>query len=244
MKTLKHGTKTLHIKRLKKGTLLFRIVKDNEDDLKGFLLPDGTRCLNANYNVFFYPNPFTHTLALTDDKITSDMMSVYVLKHDINVLNLTLPSNLTRAIRGAPKNAFVTTCSSLKQGCSPYPGRSWDPCFSRQFAKKHPSIVGMLSVARQDAERFTSSVSHMSNDVKHYIHVMEDAKGRIAVPEIMLYPLPKRSVDDIVTKPTDKLNNSYKLLGHIPHKNTETLLRFMRERTVFDPTSSFYLYKE
>ena len=64
METIRYRNTEILVKTIPKNTLLFRLPKNIEDDFKGVKLPDGTRCLTPNYNVYFHPNPFAGSIAL------------------------------------------------------------------------------------------------------------------------------------------------------------------------------------
>lgn len=234
----------LHYTILKKNTLLFRLVSNPTDDIQGPLTETGSRCLTPNYNVFFYPNPFVGKIILIGKSLASiDHVHVYRLKHDVKVLNLLSPSKLTRGHKLDHRNKTIKQCSRTHQGCLPFKGREFDPCFTPQFMKKHPNVLGMIAIAENDARGFQKRKEKVTDAMKPYIHMKSDSKGLLGVPEIILHPLQKRLDHDLITQEGDVLKTNYEVVDVLPIKD-ETLVTFMEKHAVYDPKTSFYIYKE
>jgi hypothetical protein len=225
------NTKLL-VKIIPKGTVLFRITDTPENDLRGIPV-DGKRCVTPTFNVFFHPNPFIGYYMYKQYKI-GDTIQVYKLEQDIKVLALIKPSKYSRM--SMKRKTFIRPCSTVKQGCLPKKGNSYDPCFSKTLIEKYPDIVGMLVLAPGDNKLIRKVLKTIPEHVLAYFHKAEDSFGIHEVPELILHPLPKRSTEDVYT--TEESPTNYKLIKSIPY-NEEKLLKYMKTLT-YNPETYFF----
>jgi hypothetical protein len=229
------NTKLL-IKEIPKGTILFRLSKDTQNDLRGVLLDDGTRCLTPNFNVFFHPNPFIG-IHLYKDYLEEigKTVNVYKVLNDIKVLSLVKPSKYSRM--SMKNKTFITRCSTVKQGCLPRKGKSYDPCFSKTMIEKYPDIVGMLVLSPGD-NKLKKNLKNVNPEILSYFHKAEDSFKINEVPELILHPLSKRPSKDLISNDNDSLDLNYKLLKKIPY-NEKNLLDFMT-KLKYNPSTYFF----
>jgi hypothetical protein len=234
----------LHYTTLKKGTLLFRLVSNPSHDLQGPVMEDGKHCITENYNVFFYPNPFVGKIILVGKTLSNiDKIHIYKLKYDVKVLNLLAPSRMTRGHKLDKRQKTLRKCSETRRGCLPFKGREFDPCFTVSFMRANPKVLGMISVARNDARGFEKRQDKVTEGMKPYIHLKTDTQQVTGVPEIMLYPLKTRNVENVISEPGEKLDTIYEVVDVLPIKE-DVLIKFMKDHAIYEPRTSFYLYKE
>jgi len=237
------NTKIL-IQTIPKGTLLFRLVKRPLDDLRGVPLDDGTRCIIPNYNVFFYPNPFTVKLTLGKWFTKEDTgMHAYILTHDVRVIKLLKPSKHYRGTKGTKKN-FIKTCSTVPKGCMPNSLAKYDPCLSDTIVKKYPDVVGMIGIPAADARALNKSLKKTSKKVSKFFKLAEDSGGLKGVPELVLHPLTKRPSKNVIVHDEDTLENNYKLLTKFNLNDEDKLIQFMEKHAIYNPETFFYNYTE
>jgi hypothetical protein len=239
METILYRRKKLEVKTIPKGTLLFRLVENPEDDVRGVPLADGTRCLTPNQNVFFYPNPFVAKLALAGWVNDFKTMTVYKLTHDVKVLWLLTPSKNTRAMKSTKRN-FITRCSNVPKGCLTKPRNPYDPCLSSTIIKKYPEIVGMVGVSTNDAKRLKQNLKrNTTRRVRKYMQPATDASGTKSVPELVLHPLVQRPQKDLIVHEGDVLENNYQKIGEYKLADEQALSAFM-DKAKFNPDTFFY----
>ena len=65
-----------------------------------------------------------------------------------------------------------------------------------------------------------------------------------SVPELAIYPLETRSEKDVIVKPDDKLQNTYKLFKTFNRNDKKSIMMFMDKHTTLDPESYYFTYKE
>jgi hypothetical protein len=239
MESIPYRNTTLSIKTIPKGTLLFRLVKNPEDDLRGVQLENGTRCLTPNYNVFFYPNPFMASLALS--KWVSDYtdIHIYILEKDVKVLYLLSPSKYTRH-QTTKKRSFIKKCSTVKKGCLPRKQPEYDPCFSDTLIKKYPEVVGMLAISAADVYRAKRKLKNKPS-LRRYFHDAVEESGIRGVPELILHPLVKRPQKDMIGE--NMLETNYSLLKKLPLEES-TLKKFMDKHATYNQDTYFFTYKQ
>ena len=242
METIEYRKSKLLVKTIPKDTLLFRLTKTPENDTRGVPTENG-RCITPNFNVFFHPNPFIGKHMYKDyEKDIGTDVSIFVLTSDIKVLMLINPSKYSRLDRKR-NGTFIKRCSTVKKGCMPKSGNSYDPCFSDTLIKKHPEIVGMIAVAAGDLKIMKSAIKRgVKQRTQKLFHKAKDSFGVEAVPELILHPLTKRPGKDIIVKPEDKLENNYTLMKTVPY-NDDELHKFMQEHAVYDPDTYFFKYR-
>ena len=243
METIPYRNSKLHIKTLPKGTLMFRLVKKPEDDLRGPALPDGTRCIVPNWHVFFYPNPFIGKISLGIWTAKLKKISVYVLTRDVKVVWLLNPSKFTRNTKNT-RRTFLKRCNKVPRGCLPRDMDWYNPCFSDTIIKKYPDVVGMMAIAPPDAERAREGINRLTRKARKYFHEAKDAAGSSSPPELILHPLSTVSSKDVIVKPDDKLENNFEMIKQFKCNDTDVLIKFMEKHAVFNPETFFYTYKE
>ena len=245
METIPYRRSKLHIKTFPKGTLLFRLVKNTEDDLRGPKLADGSRCLTPHYHVYFYPNPFMGKLSIDLWSTHYNKIHVYKTTKEIKVLSLLTPSKYTR-FHKATKRTFIKRCNKVPQGCLPKPLRGYNPCFSETMIKNHPDVVGIMSIAKADADRLRNNITRGKTQRRNlkYFHNAVDADGAEAPPEIAIHPMTSRPSKDVITTSEDEIENNYKLLKSIKTSDEDSLRSFMDKHAKYNPDTFYYTYKE
>jgi hypothetical protein len=226
----------LPLKLIPKGTILFRLSKDTQNDLRGVPLNDGTRCLTPNFNVFFHPNPFIG-IHLYKDYLeeTGNTVNIYRVLNDIKVLSLVKPSKYSRM--SMKNKTFITRCSTVKQGCLPKKGKSYDPCLSKTIIQKFPEIVGMLVLAPGD-NKLKKNFKNANPQIFTYFHKAEDSFNIKEVPELILHPLSRRPSENVIVHEGDSLDLNYELLEKIPY-NEKVLLKYMT-KLKYNPSTYFF----
>ena len=244
MEKIRYKSQPLVIKTIPKGTLLFRLTKTPENDVRGVPLEDGTRCIIPNFNVFFYPNPFAGELAFQEYLSEFDEnVYIYILEKDVKVLFLLNPSRFHRGDR-TRKNGFMTKCSSIKKGCMPRKLSAYDICLEEDFIVKYPYVVGIMSNPVGDFRKMKVQLNKAENKhLKKYFHYAEDSLGTNALPELSLNPLAERPLEDVIIKKTDKLDLNYKLLKKFKRGDPK-IETFMDKHTEFNETTFFYEHKK
>jgi hypothetical protein len=203
METILYRRRKLEVKTIPKGTVLFRLVKHSDDDVRGVPLADGTRCITPNQNVFFYPNPFVGKLALGIWIREFKKVTVYKLTRDVKVLWLLTPSKNTRMDKNTKRN-FLKRCSKVPQGCLPKPRANYDACLSDTIIKKYPDIVGMVDISVNDAGRLKENLKrNTTRRIRKYMKPAKDATGTESVPELVLHPLSQRPQKDMIVREGD-----------------------------------------
>ena len=245
METIPYRRSKLHVKTFPKGTLLFRLVKNPEDDLRGPKRADGSRCLTPHYHVYFYPNPFMGKLSIDLWSTHFDKIRMYRTTKDIKVISLLLPSKYTRVDK-ATKRTFIKRCNKVPQGCLSKPLRGYNPCFSETIIKNHPDIVGIMSIANADAQRLSTNIKRGKTQKRNlkYFHNAVDANGAEAPPEVAIHPMTVRPSKDVITTSDDEIKNNYELLKTFKTSDEDTLRSFMDRHAVYNPETYYYTYKE
>jgi|APCry1669191961_1035387.scaffolds.fasta_scaffold00002_24 hypothetical protein len=235
METILYRRKKVEIKTIPKGTVLFRIVANPDDDTRGYPLPDGTRCITPNQNVFFYPNPFVGKLTL--GKWFSEMKTVvaYELVQDVKVLWLLSPSKNTRLLKNTRRN-FLKPCSKVPKGCLPKARNAYDACVSSTIIKKYPEIVGMAEISINDARELKRNKTQRN---RKYMRTTSDATGTKSVPELVLHPLSQRPQKDVIVHEGDVLENNYRTIGEYKLADEAALRSFM-DTLKYNPDTFFY----
>ena len=234
------NTKLL-IKVIPKDTLLFRIVRSVEDDLRGVSIQDGKRCITPNYNVFFHPNPFVGGISLKGFlQKDQQFIHVYKLKQDIKVLWLLSPSKYSRRTKNE-KGTFVKRCSTVKKGCLPRTGHDYDPCLSDTIISKYPDIVGIMAISIGDNKNIKRDLKKTKR-IEKYFKFAKDSRGTTGIPELILHPLTKRSSKDLILSDSDMVENNYEHLGKFNIKNYQELEIFMNKHSSYNPDTYFFKY--
>jgi hypothetical protein len=237
MDTIPYRNSKLLVKTIPKGTLLFRLTKNPQNDTRG-VPHEGTRCITPNFNVFFYPNPFVADITLKPwIKDFDDKLYVYILDNDVKVLYLLNPSKYSRSSK-SKNGIFIKRCSTVPKGCMPRLGSQYDPCLSDTMIKKYPDVVGMITLALTDNVRLKRS-KNKTRKVQKYFHKASDNTGVSGIPEMILHPLRKRPSKDILVHESDTLENNYSLLKTFT-RNEEQLRKFMDKHTRYNPDTYFF----
>jgi hypothetical protein len=241
METIPYRNTKLEIKTIPKDTLLFRMVQNPTDDLRGMSIGDGKRCLTPNYNVFFYPNPFAGPFAFEKYPEYKNMtMYIYKLKNDVKVLWLLNPSKYSRRDKNR-KRIFIKSCQTVKKGCLPRTGSAFDPCLSDTMIKKYPDVVGIMSIAWED-NYYINNKLRKTQKLKKYFKNANDSRGRPGIPELILHPLKQRPQKDLITVDSDPLEQNYEKIGKYP-QNDSALRQFMDKHAEYNPNSYFFTYR-
>jgi hypothetical protein len=241
MKTIRYRNTDLLVKTIPKNTLLFRIPTYIEDDFKGVKLPDGTRCLTPNHNVYFHPNPFAGSFALKGFfKDSQKSIFVYKLIRDVDVLWLIDPSKYYRGTKNS-KSMFIKRCSTVKKGCLPRTGYEYDPCMSDTMIEKYPDVVGMLAISYGDNKIIKEKLKKTAK-LQKYFKMARDSAKRTGVPELVLHPLAKRPQEDIISSESDVFEYNYEVLKEFNKNDTPKLTEFMNKHAKYDPETFFYTY--
>ena len=240
MEEISYRRSKLLVQTIPKGTLLFRLVKFPSDDTRGILRKDGTRCITPHSNVFFYPNPFVGKIVLEEWFKEMKDIHVYILKKDVKVLRLLSPSQQNRFAMRTKRN-FIRPCNKVPKGCLPRTGTEYDPCMGDLLTKKHPEIVGILSLSAGDAIRLRKQKQKTRRNSKYY-HTAKDSTGFEGIPELILHPLTSRPQKDIIVKEGDVLETNFELMKTYSLSDEDQIRSFMDKHTVYDPATYFYRY--
>jgi hypothetical protein len=245
METIPYRRSKLDVMTIPKGTLLFRILKDQENDMRGVPIENGMRCLTPNFNVFFYPNPFAAQLAFEKylKKDYDPYVYVYVLNKDIKVLSLIKPSKYSRAEK-FKKGLFMKRCSTVRKGCLPRKQNEYDVCLSDTIVEKFPEVVGTLSIVQSDSRIIKKGLKNSKNvTMRRFFNYAEDSTGAKSVPELSIHPLILRPSKDVITKEGDVLETNYSLLGKFNRNDQKSIINFMDTKTVYNPQTFYYMLK-
>jgi hypothetical protein len=246
METIPYRRSTIPLLTIPKGTLLFRILKDQVNDIRGVPIENGMRCITPNFNVYFYPNPFAAQLAFEKylEKDYDENVYVYILNKDIKVISLINPSTFSRSDKYR-KNMFIKRCSTVRQGCLPKKQNTYDACLSDTIIKNYPEVVGMIGVVQADARAMKKNLNKPKNvTMRRFFKYAEDKVGTKAVPELSIHPLVSRPSSDVITKEGDVLETNYRLLGKFNRTDQKAIIDFMDTKTVYDPNTLYYRLKE
>lgn len=242
MEIVNYKKHKIYLDTIPKGTLLFRVVPEKEDDFTGVSV-GYKKCIPPQYNVFFYFNPFvTESQPRWYESIKT--MEVYELEKDVKVVLLLKPSPHTRGdsrYKTKKTKTFMITCNKTRKSC--LKGRPYDPCFEEEFIKKFPNVVGYIGVGRNDSLELKAYMKTSLKPVIDYIQIEEDNRGVTGTPELVLYPLQERTQEDIVISNPDEWiqtqHFNYKHLKSLPH-NQKDLLNFIQNHTIRDQNTGYY----
>lgn len=241
MDTIPYRNTSLIIQTIPKGTLLFRLVENSEDDLRGVPIGDEKRCITPHYHVYFYPNPFMGSLAVGDWLKDIKDVHIYKTTRDLKVLLLISPSKYSR-VHKTVRNSFLKRCDAVPKGCLPRKLDGYNPCLSDSIIKKHPDVVGIMSIAWRDANTLRKNRHKATRKNLKYFHYATDSYGIVSPPELALHPLAKRSAKDVISTTSEKLENNYELLKTMPLEEKK-LRSFMNTHAEYDPETYFFKYK-
>jgi hypothetical protein len=242
MEVVTYKKHKVYLDTIPKGTLLFRVTATPKDDFIGVDVGNET-CIPPQYNVFFYLDPFV-SIILEKWFVGIENIEVYELEADVKVVLLLKPSPHSRGdAKTKSRKTFMVPCNKTRKAC--LKGRTYDPCFEEDFLKKFPNVVGYIGLSRKDSSILQTKLKTSLKDVIDYIPVAEDSRGVEGPPELVLYPLQKRSLDDILVddpkewKATEDFN--YKHVTSIPRTKQE-LIKFIDNHTSRDPNTGYYTH--
>ncbi len=237
------------IMTIPKGALLFRSVSkpvNKQNDYCGIRFPmdphptfGAAYCLNKNHNVFFYPYP-GYSFGASDAK---GNLTMFVVKEDMKLLNLTYPSPLGRDSRGDIL-PYYKLCRNIEKGsCRGYiNGSNEDPCFTKHFIETHPDIVGSFSIS------WTDYTSHLPTYKNAYDYsVLSHDGSKIGLPEVILYPHKERIVEDKLWYESECLSDENKGLKNYEEVFTKPWIEdmayplLMRNKNKFKNAFNKYL---
>jgi hypothetical protein len=188
-----------------KGTVLFRLIYDREDnfsDFGGIYMKDtDSYCLNKQYNNFFFPYPYAidFNKYVTKDKVKNRNTIVYVTTTDVKLALFVYPSKKTR--KDDVNKSILQSCDKF-QICGDIKGRYYDPCFEDDFIEAYPEIVGSMTLSFLDMN--TLRANFWKDEVKDFrkfiTFVKENNKNPPGVPDLAIYPRKTRSLEEINTK--------------------------------------------
>jgi len=247
------NTYIIHILTIPKGTVLFRAVEDEMTDYCG-LNTDNKYCLHKNHNVFFYFYPF-----YSEEYVKNDKMNAYVITENIQLVNLTCPSVLTHT---ADFNEnVIKPCNIVEPKlCKKYIGRSYDPCFTSEFLKRHPNIMGYIGISNIDEK--VNDTKYKTTPISFYSTMWAD-HFRFGIPEIVLFPMKERPKREIYMTKKECMKHAfnYELLfsetypvnGNIPMKYLKSdfvkrLKQYLspnskQHMTIYKPLMTFVIYE-
>jgi len=246
MDSVPYRNTKLLVKTIPKGTLLFRITKDPENDLRGVPVNETTRCITPQFKVFFYPNPFAAELTFEKylEQDYDKNLYIYILTKPIKVFYLLNPSPHTRRDK-TRKRFFIKRCSTAKRGCMPKPLNDYDACFSDTIIKKYPSVVGYIGNVWSDSVSMKKNLFKPENaKYRKYFQFAEDATNVRSVPELAIHPLAERPTKDLLVEENTPLDNSYKMFKKFNRNDKKSIMTFMDKHSKFDPETFYYTYKE
>lgn len=246
MESVPYRNTKLLVKTIPKGTLLFRLAKNVENDFRGVPIDEKTRCIHTNFKVFFYPNPFAAELAFEKylEEVYDKNTYVYILTKDIKVFYLLNPSPYTRRDK-TRKRFFIKRCSTVKRGCMTKELNSYDACFSDTIIKKYPSIVGYIGNVFKDSVAMKKRLYKPENEkYRKYFRFANDFTNVKSVPELAIYPLAERHPKDLLVEEDTPLDNNYKLFKTFNRNDKKSIMNFMDKHTKFDPETFYFTYKE
>ena len=242
MEVVTYKKHKIYLDTIPKGTLLFRVTASPKDDFVGVEV-DNKTCIPSQYNVFFYLDPFV-SIILEKWFVGISNIEVYELETDVKVVLLLKPSTHTRGdAKTKTRKTFMVPCNKTRKSC--LKGRPYDPCFDEDFLKKFPHVVGYIGLSRKDSSILQSKLKTSLKDVVDYIPIAEDERGVKGPPELVLYPLQKRELSDIVIEDSDKWIHgkkfNYKHIRSIPRTHKD-LITFMDTHTSRDPNTGYYTH--
>lgn len=246
MESITYRNTELLVKTIPKGTLMFRISKDHERSLRGRLIDDNKRCINPSFNVYFHPTPFTPYHMYKDDykDMIGNKVGIYILEKDVKVILLINPAKQTR-VDGLKKKTFIRPCSTVKKMCKGQVGRTYDACLSDTIIKKYPSIVGMLGISAGDNALYRKALKRgiKKRTLRKITKVSDNSTVGAGIPELALYPLTKRSTENVISDETTKLDTNYSIMEELEYDEAK-LNTFLENHGVLDEETGYYIYKE
>lgn len=188
---------TVSIATIPRGTVLYRGYYAERkssilNDFIGFPIPDTTKHRVIPYmNVFFYPYPFITERIFNKQP---DFETITVITKPIKMVLNILPSHNYRGEKEL-ENSYTTSCNNIEwEG---YEGKSYDPCFTKEFLRKNSDVVGNMALAFQDTEA-QRCLKGKDVELNRYHRLFNDVLNT-GIPEFIMYPLKERILKDVVT---------------------------------------------
>jgi len=232
-----------------KGTVLFRKSKDINSDYCGY--PDGTKPNHYNAppdtNVFFYFYPFYSDTVECANRGTNKM---FTLTQDVKLLNLTYPSTINReSVTNSTEHDNIAVSCDQKSDF----GHRYDPCISDDLLRRYPDVMGILDIARFNAEQHV--LIYYNKKLPSVYSVLWEDSMMKGSPEIILYPFQERFMTEIhhSIEECEKIPKNYELLTECAPDNSivSQLNDFLRPEgkhkkhiTIFTPLKLFVVYEE
>jgi hypothetical protein len=233
------GKQKVKLITIPKNTLLFRVVDDYKSDFQGVNI-DGSFCIPPQYNVFFYFNPFVVD-ALPEWYAKYNEIQVYKTTTPLKIISLISPSELSRGTR-MTKGKVIKSCNKTRKSC--LVGRDYDACFNDKFLQKNPSIVGWIGIGRADSIKINKEIeSGELQNVKEFIHLVKDKRNIEGPPELGLYPLKSRQLDDVKDADITADNYNYERIKSLP-RNQEALVNFLNKNATHVKGKWYYSLNE
>lgn len=199
----------LTVLTLKKGTLLFRTMQNLHNIRESFVgVQDKNEyILSSDHESYFFLHPFNNGYG--------DNTVIFVLTNDVKVILGVNPSedfnkkNINRDY-GKP-------CQSKKYK-SKLRKRIYSNmyCLDDKFIEEYPDVLGWLAPddSGGNNKHFESNYFPKYRD---YVSFYENKEGVLARPELVIYPLKKRSLTDVIT-PIKEFNSEW-IQNHIEDFN-------------------------
>lgn len=216
-----------------KGTVLFHgfdtfNVSKGKDDQKIFMYelfgwPDseGDLCINPHHNMFFYASPY-----VIDIVNRYKIHSIFLTNYDLEIISMINPSKNTHDKKGVVDKSAYLRCTEISElnKCG-YKMEEADACLSPLLLAEFPHIAGYIAIAGSDGSRYksvyysealrTGKLDYVKESVPF---VVENARGLISIPEIVLYPYHARINLEKRTVRMRSPINSYPMNYAIEHR--------------------------
>lgn len=246
----------LNIIKIKKGTILFRVLTSSNAFLRDYYGKQEDKndyCLSPQHNVFFYNQPFIVDANLWLNSSWRNML-IYEIQYDIELLDFTENSKYLREDEILITKGILRKCNDLSLCSGLYNGIKSDYCLTDEFLEKYPNIMGLFNIVKLDNIHL-KKVINKYNFIKPYIDFFKDKNGFTGIPELSIYPLHNRVKEHIITPFTnvDLHNNiikniekyNYIIKEIIPHQPFEKnkLLKYLKYKLKFK-NKFYYLNKK
>jgi hypothetical protein len=181
---------------LPKGTLLFRGIQFSDltprEHITEFI--NHGSCIPPTKNVYFYPVPYV-AVAVN----TFNVHILYTTNYDLELLLLVNPSKGIKPNASEEETDYrriLRICSKLsKTNACGHTMNEDDPCFTDMFLDTFPHIMGYIGLDAGDVDTFFGRYramlkNSMRNEIGHILPaIVENSRGVIGIPEIVLHPL-------------------------------------------------------
>lgn len=179
-----------------KGTLLFRGIQFSDltprEHITEFV--NYGSCIPPTKNVYFYPVPYAAV-----GVNSFNVHIVYTTNYDLELLLLVKPSKGSKPNASEDETDYqriLRICSKLakKDACG-HTMNEDDPCFTDMFLDTFPHIMGYIGLDAGDVDTFFGRYramlkNSMKNEIGQIIpSIVENSRGIIGIPEIVVHPL-------------------------------------------------------